>query len=249
MSGFLADYSGAEIRVSPNFGERRGVTRPSIIVLHYTGMQTAASAEAWLCDPVSEVSSHYLVREDGAIVQMVRESDRAWHAGRGSWKGDTDVNSASIGIEIANPGHAFGYPDFGDVQIDAVIALCRDITERHRIRPESVLAHSDVAPGRKIDPGEQFPWRTLARHGVGRWIAPTPIRSQARPITVTEAEIRTMLTAYGYGIDVRGAGQPSLTAVLDAFQRHFRQARVDGVADASTVSTLRRLLASVSGEA
>ncbi|MFO1089161.1 MAG: N-acetylmuramoyl-L-alanine amidase [Hyphomicrobiales bacterium] len=236
-------------RAAANREARRGGDHVDLLILHYTGMVSAQAAVDWLCTAESGVSCHYLVDEHGGIVQMVDERERAWHAGVSYWKGESDINSRSIGIEIHNPGHTLGYARFPRPQVEAVIALCRDITERHRIRPESVLAHSDVAPGRKIDPGEQFPWRTLARHGVGRWIAPTPIRSQARPITVTEAEIRTMLTAYGYGIDVRGAGQPSLTAVLDAFQRHFRQARVDGVADASTVSTLRRLLASVSGEA
>lgn len=253
MSGFLADYSGAEIRVSPNFGERRGVTRPSIIVLHYTGMQTAASAEAWLCDPVSEVSSHYLVREDGAIVQMVRESDRAWHAGRGSWKGDTDVNSASIGIEIANPGHAFGYPDFGDVQIDAVIALCRDIAGRHAIRPECVLAHSDTAPGRKIDPGEKFPWGRLAAGGVGHYVEATPM-GVGRFIAEGERsahveQLQSMLALYGYGIDITGFYDAATKTVVSAFQRHFRPERVDGLADHSTIDTLTRLLAALPADA
>ena len=121
MSGFSADHTGAEIRVSPNFGPRVGVAGPDMIILHYTGMESAEGAENWLCNPESMVSSHYLVHEDGRIIQMVRESDRAWHAGRSSWKGETDINSRSIGIELVNPGHFLGYPDFPDAQIDAVI--------------------------------------------------------------------------------------------------------------------------------
>ena len=151
-----------------------------MIILHYTGMATGAAAESWLCDPASEVSSHYLVHEDGSIVQMVRESDRAWHAGKGSWRGETDINSRSVGIEIVNPGHALGYTTFPKRQIAAVIELCRDITTRHAIRPQRVLAHSDVAPGRKIDPGEKFPWRKLAEAGVGHFVAPA--RSGGRPV-------------------------------------------------------------------
>ena len=165
MSGFAPDHSGAEVRVSPNFGQRRGLARPDMIILHYTGMATGAAAEAWLCDPASEVSSHYLVHEDGRIVQMVRESDRAWHAGKGSWRGETDINSRSVGIEIVNPGHALGYTTFPKRQIAAVIELCRGITARHAILPQRVLAHSDVAPGRKIDPGEKFPWLQARRGG------------------------------------------------------------------------------------
>ena len=181
MSGFHPDHAGAEIRVSPNFGPRRDGLRPDIIILHYTGMQTGPSAEAWLCDPVSEVSSHYLVYEDGSVVQMVRESDRAWHAGRGSWRGRADINSCSIGIEVVNPGHSYGYPDFAPAQIDAVIALCRDIVGRHSIVPERVLAHSDTAPGRKIDPGEKFPWAQLHAAGVGHYVEPSPIQGGPLP--------------------------------------------------------------------
>ena len=153
MSGFPPDCAGAEVRVSPNFGPRAGVSRPDMIVLHYTGMKTGAAAEAWLCTPESQVSSHYLVHEDGRVVQMVRESDRAWHAGKSSWHGVTDVNSHSIGIEIVNPGHEFGYRGFPRRQTAAVIELCTGIIVRNGILPQRILAHSDVAPGRKIDPG------------------------------------------------------------------------------------------------
>jgi len=249
MSGFLPDYLGAEVRVSPNFGPRRDGMRPEIIMLHYTGMETSASAESWLCDPVSEVSSHYLVREDGSIVQMVRESDRAWHAGKGSWRGRTDINSCSIGIEVANPGHAYGYPDFADIQIEAVITLCRDITSRHSIRPERVLAHSDTAPGRKVDPGEKFPWARLHAAGVGHFVEPSPVRG-GRFLSAGERgepveALQSMLTLYGYGAEINGSFDATTQAVVAAFQRHFRPERVDGVADRSTIETLHRLLAAL----
>lgn len=249
MSGFLPDYSRAEIRVSPNFGPRRDGQRADMIILHYTGMEAGPSAEEWLCDPVSEVSSHYLVNEDGSVLQMVRESDRAWHAGRGSWRGRSDVNSFSIGIEVANPGHAYGYPDFTGAQIDTVIALCRDIAERHAIAPERVLAHSDTAPGRKVDPGEKFPWAELHAAGVGHYVEPSPIGGgrflaageRGEPVEA----LQSMLALYGYGVDISGSFDATTEAVVAAFQRHFRPRRVDGVADRSTIDTLHRLLAAL----
>ena len=173
---FPAESSvAAEVRPSPNHDERRGGLRPDMIVLHYTGMPDAAGALDLLCSPQSKVSAHYFVFEDGYIVQMVEESRRAWHAGTSFWAGETDINSCSIGIEIANPGHDYGYPDFPKRQIAAVIALCRSIQTRHAVPPARVLAHSDVAPSRKQDPGEKFPWRTLSDSGVGHWVNPAPI--------------------------------------------------------------------------
>jgi N-acetylmuramoyl-L-alanine amidase len=253
MSGFAADHTGAEVRVSPNFGPRRDGMRPDIILLHYTGMETSASAEAWLCDPVSEVSSHYLVHEDGSIVQMVRESDRAWHAGRGSWRGRADINSCSIGIEIANGGQAYGSPGFPDRQIEAVTALCRDIAARHSIRPQHVLAHSDTAPGRKVDPGEMFPWATLYAAGVGHYVEPVPIRGgrflargeQGEPVEA----LQSMLALYGYGVEITGVFDEVTEAVVAAFQRHFRPERVDGVGDQSTIETLHKLIAALPADA
>lgn len=246
MTGFLPDHDRAEVRVSPNFGPRRDCAAPDIILLHYTGMLTGESAEAWLCDPVSEVSAHYLVHEDGRIVQMVRESDRAWHAGKGSWRGRSDVNSRSVGIEIVNPGHAFGYPDFPEAQIASVISLCRDIAVRHGISPERVLAHSDVSPGRKIDPGEKFPWSALFAAGVGHLVEASPIGG-GRFLTVGDRgepveALQSMLALYGYGVDISGEFDQLTATVVEAFQRHFRPARIDGVADRSTIETLHRLL-------
>jgi len=249
MSGFLPDQPGAEVRVSPNFGPRRETFRPDMIVLHYTGMATGAGAEAWLCDPASEVSSHYLVHEDGRIVQMVRESDRAWHAGKGSWFGRTDINSCSVGIEIVNPGHSLGYKAFPKRQTDAVIGLCVGIAGRHSIAPQRVLAHSDVAPGRKVDPGEKFPWKALFAAGVGHLVPAAPIRHGAALKTgdmgADVDALQSMLALYGYGVEISGIFDRQTEIVVAAFQRHFRRRLVDGVADSSTMRTLQRLLAAV----
>lgn len=249
MSGFVPDHAGADIRVSPNFGPRRDGARADCLILHYTGMATGAAAEDRLCAPESEVSSHYLVHEDGRIVQMVRESDRAWHAGQGSWKGRSDVNSFSIGIEIVNPGPLAGFPDFPAVQIDAVAELARDICARHHVLPERVLAHSDVAPGRKIDPGERFPWWRLAELGVGHYVEPSPVqggRFLARGDRGEPVEaLQSMLSLYGYGLEINGFFDDATHVVVEAFQRHFRPARADGVADRSTIETLHRLLSAL----
>lgn len=249
MSGFPPDHSGADIRVSPNFGPRRDGLVPDMIVLHYTGMESGQAAEEWLCNPQSEVSSHYLVHEDGRIVQMVREADRAWHAGRSSWRGATDINSCSVGIEITNPGHGNGYPEFPDAQIDAVIELCRGISARHHVAPERVLAHSDVAPGRKLDPGEKFPWHVLAAAGVGLYQPPSPVGG-GRFMSVGDRgepveALQSMLGIFGYGIEITGLFDDRTRIVVEAFQRHFRRERVDGVADSSTIETLHRLLTSL----
>jgi N-acetylmuramoyl-L-alanine amidase len=247
MSGFLPDHGGAEVRISPNFGPRRDGKRADAIILHYTGMETGEAAEAWLCNPESEVSSHYLVHEDGRIVQMVREIDRAWHAGASSWHGETDMNSRSVGIEIVNSGHFLGYEDFGDRQIEAVIDLCQGISLRHRVPPERVLAHSDIAPARKADPGEKFPWRRLAASGIGHFVAPAPIREGEAlaqgSVGQAVENLQSMLALYGYGVDISGTFDDGTWQAVTAFQRHFRPALVDGIADESTVETLQALLA------
>jgi N-acetylmuramoyl-L-alanine amidase len=249
MSGFAPDQPGAMVRASPNFGPRREGFRPEIILLHYTGMTTGAGAEDWLCNPASEVSSHYLVHEDGRIVQMVRESDRAWHAGQSSWRGVTDINSQSIGIEVVNPGPLAGHPPFPPRQIAAVISLCQGIVARHRIRPEMVLGHSDVAPGRKIDPGERFPWRALARAGVGHFVAPARHRRGAALQPGDEGQevtrLQAMLASYGYGLETGGTYDGATKTVVSAFQLHFRPKKVDGIADRATRETLQRLLAAL----
>lgn len=237
----------AAVQVSPNHGKRKGVPGPDMIVLHYTGMNSAEAAAACLCDPATEVSSHYLIYEDGRVLQMVPESRRAWHAGASSWEGKTDINSQSIGIEIVNPGHEFGYPPFPKAQIDAVIALCKDIIARHNIRADRVVAHSDIAPARKSDPGEKFPWGQLHVAGVGHWIRPVPIARGANLKRGNQGErvyaLQQQLERYGYGINLNGNYDRMTEEVVTAFQRHYRPARVDGIADESTRVTLRKLLA------
>jgi N-acetylmuramoyl-L-alanine amidase len=246
MQEFTVDsVLASQVRPSPNYDDR---LRPAdILLLHYTGMACTAAAIERLRDPAAKVSSHYVVEEDGNIIQLVPEARRAWHAGQSSWEGAGDVNSRSIGIEIANPGHGFGYPDFPEAQIAAVIALCRDIAVRHGIRPDRVLGHSDVAPLRKIDPGEKFPWARLHCAGVGAWVPASPIRCGAvlalgdRSLEVFE--LQAALRDYGYGIGATGVYDEVTEAVVAAFQRHFRPNCIDGRADPSTIETLRALLA------
>jgi N-acetylmuramoyl-L-alanine amidase len=246
MSGFRPDYEGADVIASPNFGERRDGRAPDMLILHYTGMPTAEGALDWLTRAESEVSSHYFVFEDGRVVQLVPESARAWHAGKSCWRGETDINSTSIGIEIANPGHPGGLPDFPAAQVAAVIELCRDIIGRNAIAAERVLAHSDIAPVRKIDPGERFPWAALAAAGIGHWVEPGPVSGgrffqQGDSGPPVEA-LQAMLALYGYDVPVSSQFCARTHGVVEAFQRHFRQDRVDGIADASTIDTLHRLL-------
>src|SRR5271155_5271160 len=224
----------AEVMPSPNHGERVGGRRPDMIVLHYTGMRDATAALAHLTTLGSEVSAHYYVNEDGRIVQLVQESRRAWHAGMAYWAGEADINSSSIGIEIVNLGHDFGYPDFPKRQIAAVTALCRSILTRNTIPPMRVLAHSDVAPARKQDPGEKFPWRTLYESGVGHWVKPAPIMDFGQILRPGDrgnavAVLQKTLSDYGYGIDASGEYDTVTREVVMALQRHFRPERIDGV--------------------
>lgn len=243
----------AKIFPSPNHGERKlsdgsAGRRPDMLVVHYTGMPVAGEALQWLCNPVSQVSAHYFVFENGHTLQLVPEGRRAWHAGASHWAGETDINSCSIGIEIAHPGHPGGLPDYPEAQLAATLNLCRDICTRWGIPPERVLAHSDIAPGRKIDPGENFPWRRFAEAGVGIYVEPAPIRGGrffARGDAGQPVEaLQSMFAMLGYGIPITGLYDERTEAVVAAFQRHWRQDKVDGVADASTITTLRDLLAS-----
>jgi N-acetylmuramoyl-L-alanine amidase len=258
---------------SPNHGPRArgrgGEERsPDSIILHYTGMADSAPALLWLANPLSQVSCHYFVFEDGRIFQMVPESRRAWHAGKGSWRGETDMNSASVGIEIAHPGHDLGRrfgsdgkpeplpdgavanpypppgPPFPDRQIEAVIALVADIKVRWGIPDARILAHSDIAPGRKIDPGETFPWERLAQAGLGLW-PPSSVRGNAATPTYRPgdegmpiAALQSMLANFGYGLEISGVFDARTESVIAAFQRHWRPTRVDGVADGETLATL-----------
>lgn len=249
MSAFQPDYASASVVSSPNFGMRKDGKRPHLIILHYTGMETGERAQSWLADPASEVSAHYLVHESGRVVQMVPESERAWHAGRSFWKGETDINSVSIGIEVVNPGPLAGFPPFAEAGIEAVISLCRDIAARHDIAPQAILAHSDIAPDRKVDPGERFPWRRLNEAGVGHWVEPAPV-SGGRFLSSGDGgqpveALQSMLALYGYGVPLDGIFAEETEFAVAAFQRHFRPERVDGVADVSTITTLHRLLSAL----
>ena len=214
---------------SPNFDER--ALPVSMLVLHYTGMETAAAAIARLQDPDAKVSAHYLVGEDGRIVRMVDEEKRAWHAGRSFWRGITDVNSASIGIEIVNPGHEFGYRPFPDEQIDALLPLVADIKERHGITRGNVVGHSDIAPARKQDPGELFPWARLAKL---RLALPRPTRNLLDPLW-KDSGFLIALERFGYDVADR-------MAAVVAFQRRYRPELIDGVIDGECRAILLALL-------
>ena len=244
----VATDTGVEARLhpSPNHGPRAQGAPIDMLLLHYTGMESAEAALQRLCDPRTEVSAHYLVYEDGTVLQCVPEARRAWHAGRSFWKGEEDINSRSVGIEIVNPGHEFGYQAFPDNQIEAVTGLSQDICRRHDILPWMVLAHSDIAPDRKADPGELFPWKTLADAGVGLHVDPHPIVAgllmQEGDTGQPVEALQSMLGLYGYDIDINGVFDEKTRSVVKAFQRHFRQEKVDGVADHSTIETLNLLL-------
>ena len=240
----------ARVHPARNVDERRG-DPADMVLLHYTGMPSAAQSIELLASVESRVSCHYVVDLDGAITQMVPERLRAWHAGVSVWAGETDLNSRAIGIEIQNTGHPDGPgstpPDFPAAQIDAVIALGVDIAERNAIAPTRVLAHSYIAPLRKIDPGETFPWSRLAAAGLGVWVEPEPVDADdpgygpgagGPAIEATQLD----LLDYGYGLAMTGEMDPLTVIVLRAFQRHFRPARVDGRLDRSTIVTLERLI-------
>ena len=240
----------AALHPSPNFGPRKGAGRPTMLLLHYTGVASAAGAIDWLSRPESKVSAHYVIDETGRITQLVAEEMRAWHAGVARWAGETDINSESVGIEIHNPGHEQGYPDFPEAQMAAVMALAKDIIARHDIVPARVLAHSDVAPVRKKDPGEKFPWARLAQAGIGHWVEPEPVNPPDPGIAVDAAgplvaAVQGLLGRYGYDIEPTGGFDPRTEFVVRAFQRHFRPERVDGRIDQSTITTLERLCAAL----
>ncbi|KQN37575.1 N-acetylmuramoyl-L-alanine amidase [Sphingomonas sp. Leaf407] len=214
---------------SPNFNERR--LPVTMLVLHYTGMIDAASAIARLTDPNAEVSAHYVIEEDGCIHRLVAEDKRAWHAGKSHWRGITDVNSASIGIELVNPGHEWGYRAFPDAQIGALIPLLHAIKERHGITRGNVVGHSDIAPARKDDPGELFPWGKLARL---RLALPRPAKGLMDP-GWSDAGFLLALERFGYDVTDE-------VAAVTAFQRRFRPEVIDGVVDGECRMLLLALL-------
>ena len=249
MSAFQPDsFIVTDVVPSPNHDERKDGRAVDLILLHYTGMLSGEAALTRLCASDSKVSCHYVVFESGRIVQLVPEDLRAWHAGVSSWAGESDINSCSIGIEVVNPGHECGYRDFPLRQIAAVIMLCKSIvTRRGPINADRVLAHSDVAPGRKQDPGEKFPWELLSESGIGHWVRPAPLDLDGPKLKPGDSgnavtQLQRALRRYGYGIEETGSYDEATQAVVTAFQRHFRPARVDGIADASTLLTLRALI-------
>ncbi|WP_426051211.1 peptidoglycan recognition protein family protein [Brevundimonas sp. SL161] len=232
---------------SPNFDQRRGP--PDMVLLHYTGMQTAEAAVARLRDPEARVSAHYVVDEDGAVLRLVPEERRAWHAGKSCWKGGTDINAVSIGIEIVNPGHEFGYRDFPDAQVASVIELIDQIRTRWAIEDARILGHSDVAPARKQDPGERFPWKTLAAHRQGLWFetAPERIAALGPPLTIGDEGLgvhvlQAGLHRLGYEPLPDGKYTDETRITVEAFQRHWRPSKVDGIADGETRVTLMGVL-------
>lgn len=227
-------------RPSPNHDDRGGAA-VDILLLHYTGMPTAAAALDRLTDPKAKVSAHYLVDEDGTTYALVPEDRRAWHAGVASWAGATDINARSIGIELANPGHEWGYRSFPEAQMTALVSLSQAILARHPIPPHRVLAHSDVAPERKEDPGELFDWAGLARAGIGLWPGETPPADRGDVV-----EAQGLLARYGYDVEETGRMDARTRLAVIAFQRHFRPAAITetitGAVDPGTLATLRALV-------
>ena len=241
---------------SPNFGPRRDGKKADMLILHYTGMPTADGALEWLCSEESQVSCHYFIFEDGRICQLVAEADRAWHAGVSCWAGETDINSCSIGIEIAYPGPPDGgdfsqAPEFPAAQMKAAATLCADIAARNGIAAHRVLAHSDVAPQRKIDPGDRFDWAVLWRDHIGLWIEDRPepgdILFAAGSAGEDVRSVQRALGLFGYDLPESGIFDDATTQVVTALQRHYRQERVDGCVDRATLYVLEALLQRVRG--
>ena len=241
-------------RPSPNRDERPADAGPvDTLVLHYTGMVSAEAALARLTDARARVSAHWCIGEDGTLWRLVPEERRAWHAGLSEWRGRRSLNDVSIGIELVNPGHEHGYRPFPPAQMDALVDLARAVVARHPIDPRNVVAHADIAPARRQDPGELFDWARLAAAGIGLWpptageaVTEGPSLHQGdRGAAVSRQQQR--LRAVGYGLAVDGDFGTATAAVVRAFQRHFRQARVDGVIDAGTMAVLDRVSALAAG--
>ena len=234
---------------SPNHDARPPGRVVDMLVLHYTGLPSRAAALDRLCDPAARVSAHYLIDEDGAVTHLVTEDRRAWHAGEACWAGERDVNGCSLGIELVNPGHDWGYQPFPELQVAALVALAGDIVARHAIAPERVLGHADVAPARRKDPGELFDWARLARSGIGlvvrasAWLSTEPPGREGGATGGHVTALQRRLARFGYDVAATGSYDAQTAATVTAFQRHFRQARVDGVADRETEAALEDLVA------
>jgi N-acetylmuramoyl-L-alanine amidase len=225
---------------SPNFDARSRAV--DTVVLHYTGMQSGEEALARLCDPAAQVSAHYVVEEDGRVFRLVAEENRAFHAGVSSWRGEGEMNARSIGIEIVNPGHEWGYRDFRKTQIESVVALLKSICERHDIGPSRVLGHSDVAPLRKEDPGERFPWKRLAAEG----LAIPPYSGEPDPSLPYDEAVR-LLRVIGYEIVEVAPGKPGPAAAVLAFQRRFCPAALGQGLNPLTKAAIRHTAALTGG--
>ena len=238
---------------SPNRDMRPGHMPVDVLVFHYTGMTSVSEALSRLCDPEVKVSAHYLVDEQGTIYRLVAEDKQAWHAGISCWNGKSALNENSIGIEIANPGHEYGYRAFPAVQMEAVLRLSQDILTRHAIAPKDMVGHSDIAPNRKTDPGELFDWQYLAKNGVGVWPKvgkikrPHEVISSPGDETKDVALFQKLLNQYGYHIRVDGFYGQKTEAVIRAFKRHFVQERVDAFWDRLAQETLEALLLACKG--
>ena len=244
---FTPDSSlAARVAPSSNFGARRAPTRPDCVILHYTGMPTAEAALALLRDPASEVSSHYLVFESGEIAQLVAEDKRAWHAGVAVWGGAHDINSSSIGVEIANPGHDGGSPPSRRARSTRRLRWSATFQLGAPFAPSASSPIPTSRRRRQARPRRSLSWDALARAGVGHWVAPAPIEGAALYRSGEEEPavraLQAMLALYGYGLELTGVYNAPTRAVVIAFQRHFRPARVDGEVDASTLATLRALI-------
>ncbi len=224
-------------RISPSADERPAGGPVDTLILHYTGMPDAAGALERLCDPSAKVSAHYLIDEDGTVVALVPEERRAWHAGISMWQGRERLNDCAIGIELVNPGHEWGYRPFPEAQYRACIELCQAILARWAIPAGRVLGHSDVAPDRKQDPGELFDWRLLAAAGIGVW----PVAGTGRPRPV--ARLQADLAQIGYDVPTQERLDRATRVVIEAFQRHYRPERIDGIADRETLGQVDGLLA------
>lgn len=224
-------------RQSPNHTERRGTDRPDMIVLHYTGMTSAEAAIERLCDPAAEVSAHHVVDPAGGVHSLVPEDRRAWHAGRAAWGDIADVNSHSIGIEIVNPGHELGYPPFSDPQMHSVERLISEAMDTWQIRPERVVGHSCVAPVRKVDPGEKFDWRRLARQGLAVWLDPEP----ATIGPADAAGFRNAAARIGYPVPEAAEWSEALLAVWRSFAMRFLPGRLEDGPDRTSVEHAKRI--------
>ncbi len=225
---------------SPNYESRPPSVSVNLLLLHYTGMKSVSEAKDRLCDPKSRVSAHYLIDEVGTIFSLVEENKRAWHAGVASWNDEADINNISVGVEIANPGHEFGYSRFPERQMIAVEALCTDIITRHSIIASRVLAHSDVSPSRKSDPGELFDWERLAAAGIGIWPKMSPVEVDFEIGSITECQ--KQLKKIGYGLKITGVLDGLTRDTVLAFQRHWLPHRLTGKFDVETVWRVKSVL-------